>query len=162
MTLTHEQEQVLDHLRAAYVGPEGGPDEVIVNGRPNLQYTVGILYPPEALIASEHDHAGDDDSNHELEADVADGELDDVASAVPLAEDWRPSSAAISFVTDGSSVLCDFAGGTYVPVDVDGPPSWRRTPFAFHDVELSADSTPAHAHSRSRRLRTRVPMAQVW
>ena len=62
--------------------------------------------------------------------------------AVPLAEEWRPSSAAISFVTDDHSVLCDLSGGTYAQVDGDGPPSWRRIPFAHSDMELSGETPP--------------------
>ncbi len=62
---------------------------------------------------------------------------------MPLAEDWRPSSAAISFVTDVEEVLCSFTGGTYAPIEHDGPPSWKRTAFEFENVELSRQA-PAH------------------
>jgi hypothetical protein len=140
MTLTEAQQAALQHARAAYMGPEGGPDEIIVNGRPNLQYTVGMLYPPESGQSQpEGEPSSADDS---IRADVPEGDVEEGDATVPLAEEWRPSSVAISFVTDGSSVLCDFAGGTYAPVEDDGPPSWRRTPFAFSDLELSADTPP--------------------
>ena len=33
VTLTGAQQDVLAHLRSAYVGPEGGPDEIVFNGR---------------------------------------------------------------------------------------------------------------------------------
>lgn len=46
MTLDAAQQAVLAHLRSAYVGPDGGPDEILVN-RPTLQYSVGILFPRE-------------------------------------------------------------------------------------------------------------------
>jgi hypothetical protein len=142
MTHTESQKAALSHARAAYMGPEGGPDEVIVNGRPNLQYTVGMLYPPESgELPPEGDPATDDDGE-DIRADVPDGDVEEGDATVPLAEEWRPSSVAISFVTDGSSVLCDFAGGTYAPVEDGGPPSWRRTPFDFSDLELSADTPP--------------------
>jgi hypothetical protein len=140
--LTSEQAQVLEHLRTAYLGPEGGPDEIVFNGRPNLQYTVGMLYPPEPAASSASEPKTADDTEDDVDADVAQGEVEDVGAGVPLAEDWRPSSAAISFVIDGRSASCTFAGGTYLPVDTDGPPQWQRTPFQFDDVELSADLPP--------------------
>jgi hypothetical protein len=142
MILTKEQEQAVNHLRAAFVGPEGGPDEVIVNGRPNLQYTVGLLHPPEALAPFSSEGTTPDSSEAGLKSDVEDGEIDEIASSVPLAEDWRPSSVAISFVTDGSTVRCDVSGGTYQPVESEGPPKWQRTAFTFDDYELSASQPP--------------------
>jgi Helicase conserved C-terminal domain len=142
MTLTQTQSAALQHTRAAYMGPEGGPDELIVNGRPNLQYTVGMLYPPDSASPRSEGEASTDDSAENLTADVPGGDVEEADAAVPLAEEWRPSSVAISFVTDGSSVLCDFSGGTYALVDGDGPPSWRRTPFEFSDMELSGETPP--------------------
>ena len=44
MTLSRAQQSVLGHLRSAYLGPDGGPDEILTN-RPTLQYSVGILFP---------------------------------------------------------------------------------------------------------------------
>lgn len=140
MTLTIEQQRVLAHLRSSYVGPEGGPDEVIVNGRPNLQYSVGILHPPDVAAVEPEESPGL--ATAVVVGGGADGELDDVDAAVPLAEDWRPSSVAISFVVDGAALLCDFSGGTYEPVESAGPPAWRRTPFEFRDIELSSTLPP--------------------
>lgn len=142
MTLTEAQSAALRHARAAYMGPEGGPEELIVNGRPNLQYTVGMLYPSDSATRQPEGESSSDGAAEDLTADVPAGDVEEADAAVPLAEEWRPSSVAISFVTDGSSVLCDFAGGTYAPVEADGPPSWRRTPFAFRDMELSGETPP--------------------
>lgn len=141
MKLTTDQKLVLKHLRSAYVGPEGGRDELIVNGRPNLQYSVGILYPPESVAEPAPEGFADIDAG-DVEADVADGEVDDVAASVPLAEDWRPSSVAISFVTNGTSAVCAFDGGTYAPLEGDGPPSWKRSPFEFEGLEVSGSTPP--------------------
>lgn len=142
MTLTSAQARVLEHLRSAYLGPEGGPEEIVYNGRPNLKYTVGMLYPPESRASSASDATTSDDTADDVDADVAEGEVEDVGAAVPLAEDWRPSSMAISFVIDGRSAAGSFAGGTYLPIDTDGPPQWKRTPFQFDDLELSAELPP--------------------
>ncbi|MFW6691541.1 hypothetical protein [Streptomyces sp. MAR4 CNX-425] len=120
MNLTAAQLQTLHHLRASYVGPEQGDEEVTAN-QPHRQYSVGMLFP--------HDSAGAGrDKSDDVSADVPDGDVEEGGAGVPLAEDWRPSSAAISFVTDGNSIEVDFSCATYVLVDGDGPPRWRRSP----------------------------------
>lgn len=145
MTLTPEQETALDHIRSAYVGPEGGPLEVIYNGRPDLQYSVGMLYPPDSSSIRAGDEPGADEDS--IDADVPSGEVDDKDARFSIAEDWRPSSVAISFITDGHFVLCDFDGGTYAPLDVDGPPQWQRTPFRFLGLRLSPTDPPHRLHA---------------
>lgn len=140
MTLTRAQQLVLDHLKSAYVGPDGGEYEVITN-LPNRQYAVGMLFPRDDSPVASDDGGGEPDSD-EVDVDGATestGEVEENGASVPIAEDWRPSSAAISFVTDRPSVLCDVSGGTYSPVEGDGPPSWRRVPFAIARIELSQD-----------------------
>ena len=140
MTLTPEQEIALEHIRSAYVGPEGGPLEVVYNGRPDLQYSVGMLYPPDSTV---HRTGGEPEAEEDLtDADVPAGELEDGDARFSIAEDWRPSSVAISFITDGAFVSCDFDGGTYAPLDVDGPPQWQRTPFQFQGMRLSPSDPP--------------------
>ncbi|MBO3746155.1 hypothetical protein J5X84_08785 [Streptosporangiaceae bacterium NEAU-GS5] len=138
MTLTRAQELALKHLRAAYVGPDGGDDEVVVN-MPDRQYAVGMLFPYESSAPNPEDS----DRGAEVEADVASGDVEEDGAGVPLAEDWRPSSVAISFVTDRTTVSCDFSGGTYQPITGDGPPRWQRRPFRFQEVELS-QKRPLH------------------
>jgi hypothetical protein len=161
MTLTPAQEIVLSHLKSAYVGPEGSESEVIYNP-PNRQYAVGMLFPrdPEPQAdngASEHDR-------DEVDVDrmtAFDGEVEENGATVPIAEDWRPSSAAISFITDSDVVLCNVSGATYTAVEGDGPPSWRRTPFTLSDLPLTPDrriheqaigGVPIEIGSRWRRL----------
>jgi hypothetical protein len=139
MTLTRAQELVLTHLKSAYVGPDHGDAEVIHNP-PNRQYAVGMLFPRDAAPDAD-DGAGEHRSD---EADVDgmtafDGEVEENGAAVPIAEDWRPSSAAISFITDSDTVVCDVAGATYAVVEGDGPPSWRRTPFTVPGLVLAPD-----------------------
>lgn len=135
MTLTEEQAAALAHLRSAYTGPEGGPEELVENP-PNLRYSVGILFP--RVVAGPLGTS----PGPETVADVPDSDLEETSAAVPLAEDWRPSSVAISFVTDGASVLCDFTGATYEDVRGEGPPAWRRRPFAVRALELTDDRPP--------------------
>ncbi|WP_030554866.1 helicase-related protein [Streptomyces exfoliatus] len=135
MSRTKAQDLALQHLRAAYLGPENGEDEVVTN-MPDRQYAVGMLFPagssaPDAV-----------DGEAEISADVAEGDVEESDAGVPLAEDWRPSSVAISFITDRDVVSCDFSGGTYQAVTGDGPPRWQRRPFRFEGVELSGTRPP--------------------
>jgi hypothetical protein len=137
MTLTHAQSLVLEHLRSAYVGPDGGNDEVLEN-LPNRQYAVGMLFPLDnAVPVADEGAAAPDVEDVDIDGAVSSsGEVEESGAGVPIAEDWRPSSVAISFVTDHSAVRCDLTGATYAAVDGDGPPRWRRVPFRFEGLEL--------------------------
>ncbi|WP_275293321.1 helicase-related protein [Amycolatopsis sp. La24] len=136
MTLTRAQEIALRHLRRAYVGPDSGDHEVVFN-LPDRQYAVGILFPAATSASSENSV-----EEEHIDAEVATGEVEEMGAGVPLAEDWRPSSVAISFVTDRPSVSCDFSAATYKPVEDDGPPRWRRAPFRTTGLELVRDRAP--------------------
>lgn len=131
MILTRAQKRALKHLRAAYVGPDGGDDEVVFN-RPDRQYAVGMLFPSGSSAPGPEKAEQEPD----VEADVVSGDVEEGGAGVPLAEDWRPSSVAISFVTDRPTVYCDFSGGTYQPITGDGPPRWRRRLFQFGKDKL--------------------------
>lgn len=138
MTLTRAQELALTHLRSAYIGPDSGETELIYNP-PDKQYAVGMLFPHEATLGR---NSGADERGNDVDVDgrtAYDGEVEENGAAVPIAEDWRPSSAAISFVTDGNKIACDVEGATYAAVASDGPPAWRRKPFRFPGLEIGLD-----------------------
>ncbi|SDC77825.1 Helicase conserved C-terminal domain-containing protein [Geodermatophilus telluris] len=137
MSLTTAQQSALDHVRAAYVGPSEGDDEVLYN-RPDLQYVVGMLFPQGSAAAESNRST----AAPQVSAPVSEGEVEEDGARVPLAEDWRPSSVAISFVTDSTVALCDVRGGTYARVPEDGPPRWQRRPFAFTALELVKGQPP--------------------
>lgn len=133
MVLTPSQRQALQHLQAAYCGPEGGEVEVIRN-RPHLQYPVGMLFPvdselPETPI----------DADLAAPGGVTQGDLEE-DDAPPLAEDWRPTSVAISFVTDKPRVVCRVEGGTYSPQEDEQGALWVRSPISFPDFELGPEA----------------------
>lgn len=135
MSLNTAQQEALDHLRASYIGPEDGESEVM-RDLPQLRYPVGMLFPQPA--ESGQGAPVDDDS---ISADVEQGDVEEAAAEVPLAEDWRPSSVAISFITDGDSIVCRPSGGTYEAEETQGrAQQWRRRPFAFAGVELALSS----------------------
>lgn len=136
MNLTAPQQAILDHLRAAYIGPSEGDEEVLLN-RPHLQYIVGMLFPREATTP-QREADGQDEA---LSKGVEQGDVEEGDGGLQLAEDWRPSSVAISFVTTAKSVVCRASAGTYEPISDDGPPRWRRRPFNLTDLELTADES---------------------
>lgn len=141
MTLTRAQTKVLEHLRSSYVGPDGPDDEVLFN-LPNRQYAVGMLFPRDhsAPVADEG-VASLEVSEVDLDAAVSSsGEVEESGASVPIAEDWRPSSAAISFVSNHSSVRVNLTGATYTAVEGDGPPRWQRVPFHFEGLELGREN----------------------
>ena len=141
MTFTPLQEEALAHLRSAYVGPEGGPTETSLN-QPHRQYVVGILFPIELGRGepTSANAAGEDDLA--ASADVEEGDVEEGGTDVPLAEDWRPSSVAVSFVVDSPIVDVDLGCGTYEQVRGDGPPRWTRTPHELSGLTLSRNAPP--------------------
>ncbi|MGW6478003.1 helicase-related protein [Streptomyces sp. NPDC055059] len=137
MNLTAAQREALKHLRASYVGPDAGDWEVTTN-LPHRQYAVGMLFPLEARTNETHEGGG----QKGVSADVPEGDAEEPSAGLPLAEDWRPSSVAISFVTDGESATVDFSCGTYAPVEGDGPRRWRRSPFSSGELDLVRGEGP--------------------
>ncbi|MEU5156363.1 helicase-related protein [Glycomyces sp. NPDC021274] len=123
MNLTAAQERTLHHLRRTYLGPED--DREVVAHLPHRRYAVGMLFPMAAAPKGAREEPED---AVEVMADVAEGDLEQGDAGVPLAEDWQPSSTAVSFVTDGEAVDVGLTCGTYAAVVDDGPPRWRRTP----------------------------------
>ena len=127
--LSDEQASAYRHLREAYVGPESGTEEILAT-IPSLQYVLGMLFPPE-----------DRSPTVETTADVEEGDVEE-EELEPLAEEWRPSSAAISFVTDAGAVEVGLDFGTYRPFITAGTDDdkarWKRTPARIQNVTFTA------------------------
>lgn len=137
MALTPPQAAALAHIKKAYLGPEQGENEVLLN-RPSLQYAVGMLFPAEdegAPVGSAI--AGEVDPEEFVSADVEEGDVEEDDAVPPIAEDWRPSSVALSFVTDKESFFCDFSAATYSRVVDEGPLRWARSKHDFRGIGLS-------------------------
>lgn len=131
--LTSEQQVAYEHLRNAYQGPEHGTDEVI-SADPALQYAVGMLFPKRTEVPTE-----------ETQADVASGDVQE-----PLAEEWRPSSAAISFVTDAETLHAHLGFGVYVPQSIeDSQVSWARRQIDTEPWILTRDTQEPTLRSMS-------------
>src|SRR5690606_18952023 len=86
---------------------------------------------PRGQAASELDPAVDDDSVVEDE----DGD-----ERIEAANDYRPSSAALSFIHTASSVHCTVAFATYAKVRVDDHDEWQRNPSGAIHVSLDANT----------------------
>ena len=85
----------------------------VLDNRPTLQYSVGILFPVEEATPV-HDEGASTDVGEEVSGAVeTTGEVEEDGASVPIAEDWRPSSVAISFITDCPTVKVSLRGGTY-------------------------------------------------
>lgn len=137
MALTPPQAAALAHIKNAYVGPEQGENEVLLN-RPSLQYAVGMLFPADDTAAPAGSvAAGEVDPEGFISADVAEGDVEEDDAVPPLAEDWRPSSVALSFVTDKESFVADFSAATYSPVIDEGPLRWARRWYDFSAIDLT-------------------------
>lgn len=136
MTLTKLQREALDHLEQTYIGPEGGPAEIL-DKRPDLHYAVGMLFPSEAPKSDDDEGVGLID---DVEFVQATSLKDDDNPVDAVAEDWRPSSVAVSLVTDAPSVLCTFDFAVYQQLsDTDEgqtPRQWQRLPLGERSVEL--------------------------
>ena len=137
MTFTKAQGAALAHVRSAYFGPSEGESEILFN-RPHLQYSVGMLFPAESEVSTAQ-AGGETDA---LGMGVEQGDVEEDGAGVPLAEDWRPSSVAISFVTDSSPVLARISGATYASIPESGPPRWQRLGFCFEKLELGQGKPP--------------------
>ncbi|SDH44320.1 helicase-related protein [Agrococcus jejuensis] len=125
--LTQEQQAALDHLRSAYVGPEQG-DREFLRARPDLHYVIGHLFPKETPVADALEQS-------DVEADADASADDDVANLRP--QEWKPSSLAVSFVTDAPQLKVDVEVATYDREEVDAINGWRRRPWNGAPVRVS-------------------------
>lgn len=134
MVETGPRERVLERLREQWVGPAGGPDEVLTRS-PVYAYLVGTLYPVErgttpAAPELDEDLAPvvdleEDEERPERDGDVQEGESTDE----PFHEDaglnltgafgWAPPSIGMSFIHDGTGAYASVRSGIYAPGAVE-------------------------------------------
>lgn len=137
------QERVIEHLRQQYLGPVGGPDEVLRN-RPNLSYLVGVLYPRGAgRTAVDPVEAGDDPVGPEDGSETED-------PAIDMANAYHPSSAALSFIHAGGSLEIDVAYATYQQEKTEEGTFWRRT--GWETTNITRDENPSGWRSADGRV----------
>lgn len=147
--------ETVDYLRSQYLGPAGGEQEA-VRGRPEHTYLVGTLYPRSAPAASLREFA--DDS----EVEGPDGEDDAVIEA---ANNWHPSSAAMSFIVNGGAVSATVGFGTYAKESGQDFAHWRRSRSGPIKVVLSpaaSDETIEGVASSVRVSSRWRPVGDTW
>lgn len=115
---------VVENLRRNYLGPSGGDSEFLRTS-PHMTYLVGTLFAAQSGIAKNLD--GDDDTY----PDADDG-------VIESANGWHPSSAALSFMHNGSTLQCTIEFGVYGKDEVEGNEGWRRRQCGPFDFRLSS------------------------
>lgn len=141
--------ELLDLLRADLLGPRGGEEEEIAEGRPRDQYLVGLLAPKDVLldIDAEDDASRDDDTSKD------DG--GDDAETVTTHGLW-PSSTGMTFSVERSAKMLrlNVRFGVYERIpsdklfDEEGKQKlvWRRQPVTGQwDLPLKAGMLPRWA-----------------
>lgn len=135
MKLAPAQRVALEHLRRAYIGPEGGSEEVLAD-MPSRRYAVAMLFPEGNRDDGER--VEDDLIKSPGEATTEDQEFPTVG--IPTPDEQKPSSVAISFVTDTPYITCEISGGTYAAVTTTDRLQWKRSPFTVAGIQLSTSS----------------------
>lgn len=115
------------HLKKQYLGPAEGDQEWMRN-RPDATYLVGTLFPTDAERSDTFDSTsiGDDDALNDSDDEV-----------IETANAYAPSSAAISFLILGQSIIAKVNFGTYIAERVDGVNGWRRVYQPSIEVPLT-------------------------
>lgn len=166
-------ESVSFKVRSDAFGPfrqKGTGEEVLLRNGPSQRYGIGVLYPFKSEVRVEEDlseageagigrsvsvdEEGEETQVHKNEAkgqtaqhnpssDMAAGEANDEALA--LANTYRPSSMAVSFLAEvmaGSKLVLRATGGRYRAIKIIAEGSertwWLRSPVLL-DVELDGD-----------------------
>ncbi|WP_298743963.1 helicase-related protein [uncultured Microbacterium sp.] len=169
---------VTDILRARWLGPHGGPDELL-DRNPVYAYLVGTLYPIESgadvLVPTELVESEDPQSLDEAATEVSgedpsdDPEVEDLGVNITGAFGWAPQSFGMSFMHHGTSLTVRLAAGVYdKEADADGsgvpepadehdggkkPESWRRRPIGGYEpivIDVSVSGSLRVLEGRAR------------
>ncbi|WP_043425137.1 helicase-related protein [Arthrobacter sp. 162MFSha1.1] len=145
--LSAVRSEFVTYLKQEYLGPAKGKNEELYV-RPERTYLVGTLYP-QALDGSA---APEMDEYERAEASVAsldsapkENEIDDI---VESANEWYPSSLALSFIVSSPSVSCDVSFGTYTENRDSGRQKWSRDELPSVRLLLSPDAPSAPLAAR--------------
>lgn len=152
------QQVFIDHLRAHFVGPKGGEDEVIESS-PVYAYLTGMLFPvedgeglaPETLDEDLSPEAADLDVEPDATFPGEDDEEEDDIGNLTAASGWTPSSLGLSFIHDVAELAVTAHAARYERVPTEdgttadeGDGKWRRIPLGGHSVVIAAGSSGQH------------------
>lgn len=121
------QKRVVEHLEQHYLGPIGGPEELLRN-RPDATYLVGVLYPFGIGVEVEEPQPSTEENTDEEGIDGTEEPAIDMANA------YHPSSSALSFIHDGTAVEIDLRYATYSEEKTDTHTAWRRQDHQFTGI----------------------------
>ena len=148
------QQAFIDHLRAHFVGPKSGENE-IVPSNPVYAYLTGMLFPVEEGEGLAPETLDEDISPEEADLDDAidpsfpgeeDDDEDDIGN-LTAASGWTPSSLGLSFIHDAPELVVTTRAARYEPVKSkagvraagnDG--DWQRIPLGEQSVIIPAGS----------------------
>lgn len=149
------QKAVLDHLRAHFVGPRDGEDEV-VGSNPVYAYLTGMLFPVEDGEGIAPETLDEDLSPEEADLDEApdpgfpgeeDDDEDDIGN-LTAASGWTPSSLGLSFIHDGPALAVTATAARYERAKGDGgapaggaDDDWQRVPLGGQSVVIDAGTS---------------------
>lgn len=125
------RKEVTEYLSSQYLGPAAGESENI-RSRPDQTYLVGTLYPRPIDTAQRPASTGDEiDPGDEFDSEPLD-------EPIESANDWQPSSAAMSFLHDGDGLVVSVGFATYSASTSDEHKSWQRQAWKFEPIVLTA------------------------
>lgn len=141
MSAMHEalerQRRVVEHLEQHYLGPLGGPEELLRN-KPNATYLVGVLYPQG--IGAE---AQVEELQTGVEESMAEDGIDGVEEpSIDMANAYQPSSSALSFIHDGDAVDIDLQYATYHEQKSDTYTAWKRLGHSVSGIRCGEGAAP--------------------
>lgn len=149
------QSAYVDYLRANFIGPKGGPDEIL-HGSPVYAYLSGMLFPVEEGEGVAPDTLDEDLLPGETPLDELDGgqdpfedegEEDDLGN-LTAATGWAPSSLGLSFIHDAPELLVTVRAARYErakEVDDDGHEGrWKRIPLPDTAVVIGSEHVTHH------------------
>jgi hypothetical protein len=138
------RKRLISFFQRDLVGPAHGDDEILEE-RPSLRYSAGILFPqssvrdesseaggiaadPEATsleVEPENEPLLDEDEAEPPSNDVIDDEHDDT---ITLANTFKPSALGLSFCcSSNTTIVVAASAATYSPLTIEGRTRWQRT-----------------------------------
>lgn len=119
------RDRILRYLEDELIGPEGDAEEVLEDEKPQMRYTMGVLFPKSTSVEDLGEDLSAEESSEGPEP--APPEEDRADDPVNLSNQWMPSSIGLSFYFKGSgSFEVEVWGATYE----SGDDVYARKPVA--------------------------------
>jgi hypothetical protein len=127
------RDRVLRELEKELVGPKQGEGEIVRQEKPNMRYTMGVLFPPQ----TRGEDAGEEFEMEEgvEKTDPASPNADEEPGDDPvrLAGQWMPASLGISFYFKGARKIEVEVRGAHYEETQEGEGNWARRPLTSEE-----------------------------